>query len=981
MVKRKIQGAGLLVAVLTLVVTVMVVGTASARVGDAGVSSESKSAQPTYIVRMIQNPVVAYEGGIAGYRATAPAKGGKIDSLNADVVKYVGYLKAKHDEKLAKVGGQKIYDYNYSFNGFAAKLNPDQVAKFEADPDVISVEKTRELDLDTATTPTFLGLTANDGLWTKGIKGENVVIGILDTGVWPQSKSFSDRDAAGKLVYQAMPKLHIKCASTETVTDGSWDANLCNKKLVGAQFYCASRGCDTVLEHEFVSPRDYNGHGTHTASTAGGNQGVPTTGAAAVFGTVNGIAPRARISAYKIGWDNGAGSAGANTGDIVAAIDQAVADGVDVINYSFSGTRTNYLDAVEVSYVFAARDGVFVATSAGNSGPDASTVAHISPWLASVAAGTHNRNGTSVVTLGNGATYTGASLTNGVGPAPLVKSTAVGLSGKAADDVRLCFLGSLDPAKVTGKIVQCDRGINARVDKSAAVKEAGGVGMILTNVTTNSLNADLHSVPTVHVDEIARAGIQAYIDSAGASATASFPNATLVLNAPAPDVASFSSRGPSLAGGGDILKPDFMAPGQDILAAVAPPGNAGKDFDLYSGTSMSSPHVAGIGALLTQSHPTWSPAAMRSAIATTADALSRAGLNVPFNTGSGHVRPNLANDPGLVYDAGYTDYLSFLQGQNCQCLPPAFPSIDASDLNQPSIAIGDLAGSQTVTRKLTNVGAAGTYNVTVPALAGYDIAVNPTTLNFTAGQTKSYTVTITRTDAPLNVYRFGSLTWSDGSHSVRSPIVVRPVAIAAPATLTGSGTSGSSSFSVKTGYAGVLNTSVRGLIPATTTAGNVVDDPNNSFSPTGQGITTHPLTIPAGTTYARISLFDEFTDGNDDLDLYVYNGSTPVGASGGGTAAEEVNLVNPPAGNYTIYVHGWQTDGPDANYTLFTWVLGSADAGNATISPASTAAGVGTVIPMTFNWTGLTAGTKYLGSLAYSDGTNSVGTTIVRIDS
>jgi subtilisin family serine protease len=991
--KRKIQGAGLLVAALTLVGVLMVAGTAGARVGDADPDATpvAKSAQPTYIVRMLQNPVVAYEGGIAGLKATAPAKGTKIDSLDADVVKYVGYLKGKHDEKVAKVGAQKIYDYAYSFNGFAAKLNPGQVAKLEADPDVLSIEKTRELALDTATTPAFLGLTSDpDGLWFKGIKGENVVIGILDTGVWPESKSFTDRDAAGKLLYQQMPKLHIKCASTDTVTDGTWDANLCNRKLVGAQFYCASRGCDTVLEHEFVSPRDYNGHGTHTASTAGGNQGVPTTGAAAVFGSVNGIAPRARISAYKIGWDNGAGSAGANTGDVVAAVDQAVADGVDVINYSFSGTQTNYLDAVEIAYLFAGRDGVFVATSAGNSGPTASTVAHISPWLASVAAGTHNRNGTSRVTLGNGAFYDGASLTNGVS-GNVVLATASGLAGADPNQVRQCFSDDgaghpvLDPAKIAGKIVVCERGgaapANARVDKSLAVKNGGGIGMILYNVAVSTLNADLHWVPSVHVNNVDGAAIVAYVNGAGASATASWPNATIVLNAPAPDVASFSSRGPSLAGGGDILKPDFMAPGVDIVASVAPPGNGGKDFDVYSGTSMSSPHVAGIAALLTQAHRNWSPAAMRSAIATTADALSRAGLNVPFNTGSGHVRPNLATDPGLVYDASYSDYLSFLQGQNCQCLPASIPAIDASDLNQPSIAIGDLAGAQTVTRKVTNLGSAATYNVSVAGPAGFTVAVNPTTLSLAAGETKSYTVTITRTDAPFNTYRFGSLTWSDGSHNVRSPIIVRPVALAAPAQLNLSGTSGSTTFTVKTGYAGTLNTAVRGLIPATTTPGHVNDDPANSFSPTGQGVTTHPLTIPAGTTYARISLFDEFTDGEDDLDLYVYLGNTLVGASGGGTAAEEVNLVNPAAGNYTVYVHGWETDGPDANYTLFTWVLGSADAGNATISPASTAAGVGTPVSLTLNWSGLTAGTKYLGSLAYSDGTNSVGRTIVRVDS
>jgi hypothetical protein len=425
-----------------------------------------------------------------------------------------------------------------------------------------------------------------------------------------------------------------------------------------------------------------------------------------------------------------------------------------------------------------------------------------------------------------------------------------------------------------------------------------------------------------------------------------------------------------------------MAPGQDILAAVAPPGNNGKDFDIYSGTSMSSPHVAGIGALLTQAHRNWSPAAMRSAIATTADAVSRVGLNLPFNTGSGHVRPNLATDPGLVYDAGYTDYLSFLQGQNCRCLPPTFPAIDASDLNQPSIAIGDLAGAQTVTRKVTNLGSAGTYNVSVSAPSGFTVAVNPTSLTLGSGQTASYTVEITRAGAPLNTYGFGSLEWSDGTHKVRSPIIVRPVAIAAPAQLVGTGTSGSSAFSVKTGYAGTLNTSVRGLIPATTTAGHVDDDPTNSFSPTGPGVTAHSLTIPAGTTYTRISLFDEFTDGNDDLDVYVYNsGGTRVGASGGGTSAEEVNLVNPAAGSYTIYVHGWETDGPDANYTLFTWVLGSAAEGNATVSPASTPAGVGTTISMTLEWSGLAAGTKYLGSLAYSDGTSTVGTTIVRVDS
>jgi subtilisin family serine protease len=987
-----IRGAGPLAAALALIATLVLAGTASARFGgESEAVATGKSPQGTYIVRMSQNPAVAYTGGIEGLSATAPAKGQKLNRDDTDVVKYYGYLKGKHDEKVAQVGGNKLVDYGYAYNGFAAKLNPDQVAKLEADPEVISVEQTQDVTMDTATTPAFLGLTdATNGLWTKGFKGEGIIIGVLDSGIWPESKSFSDRDASGKLIYQPNPgRWHgRKCNPGE-----QWNASLCNQKLIGAQYYCQVRGCDTVLEHEFISPRDYNGHGTHTASTAGGNEGVPTTGAAEVFGTVNGIAPRARVAAYKIGWDNGAGVAGANTGDVVAAIDDAVGDGVDVINYSFSGTLTNYLDAVEVAYLFAARDGVFVSTSAGNSGPTSQTVAHISPWLASVAAGTHNRNGVSTLTLGNAATYPGGSMTNGIS-GNVVLATASGLAGANPNLVRQCFSDDgaghavLDPAKINGKIVVCERGgaapANARVDKSVAVKNGGGVGVIVANVVAGaSVNADLHSLPAIHVDSAAGSAIAAYVTSAGASATASWPNATIVLNAPAPDVAGFSSRGPSRAGGGDVLKPDFMAPGQDILAAVAPPGNAGKDFDIYSGTSMSSPHVAGIGALLSQIHPNWSAAAMRSAIATTADATSRPGLDLPFNTGSGHVRPNLATNPGLVYDAEYADYLSFLQGQNCACLPASVPAIDASDLNQPSISIGDLAGSQKVTRTVTNVGgSAATYNAAVSAPAGFSVVVSPTTLNVAAGASASYDVTITRNGAPLGSYRFGSLTWSDGSHSVRSPIVVRAVAIAAPAQLNGAGPSGSIPFSVKTGFSpGPLNTAVRGLIPAATQAGHVNDDPNNSFSQSGQGITKHDFVIPAGTTYARVSLFDEFTDGNDDLDLYVYNpANMPVGSSGGGTAAEEVNLVSPAAGTYTVYVHGWQTDGPDANYTLFTWALGSVAAGNATVTPASAPAGIGTTVPLTLDWSGLTAGTKYLGSLAYSDGATPAGTTIVRVD-
>jgi subtilisin family serine protease len=966
--------------------------------------SKARSGEAVYIVQMIDAPVAGYTGGRPGLNATAPGRGQKINPQDADVVRYAGYLDSRHNDAAARVGARKLYDYRYAFNGFSARLTREQVAALRAAPDVIAVEETREVQMETATTPAFLGLTqAGTGLWTRGIKGENVIIGVLDSGVWPENPSFSDRTGVGpngqkgKLAYHQIPGWHGKCASEEE-TDGSFDADLCNQKLIGAQFYCLSRGCDTVLDHEFLSPRDYNGHGTHTASTAGGNEGVATTGSAALFGSVNGIAPRARIAAYKICWDNGAGGCGANTGDSVAAIDQAVIDGVDVLNYSISGTSTNYLDSVEVAFLFAARAGVFVATSAGNSGPTASTVVHISPWLASVAAGTHNRSGEAKVILGNGAEYLGASLTPGVGPASIVLATASGVSGADPNLLRQCFSADpagnpvLDPAKVAGKIVVCERGgalpANARIDKSLAVKNAGGVGVVLYNVAPSSINADLHSLPTVHVDHVAGPAIVLYVNSLGAAATATLTQAVVTQTAAAPDVAAFSSRGPSRAGVGDILKPDFMAPGQDILAAVAPPGNMGKDFDIYSGTSMSSPHVAGIGALLTQAHPDWSPAAMRSAIATTADALSRAGLNLPFNTGSGHVRPNLAENPGIVYDVDHNGYLAFMKGQGLCCAGTTLPAIDASDLNQPSLAVGDLPGVQTLHRTVTNVtSGSATYTAAITAPAGYTVTVSPATLVIPAGGTASFDVTITRTDGPLNTYRFGALTWTDGVHTARSPIVVRPVAIVAPAEVTGTGASGSTSFSIKTGYVGSLSYAKRGLIPSTVLTGTVVDDPTDNFdttNPTGnQGITTHDIIVPAGTSVLRVSMFDEETDGADDIDLYLYrvnadSSLTLVGLSATGTSAEQIQLTNPTAATYRLFVHGWQTDGPDANYSAHAWTLGTADEGNMTVTgpAAATIGGTGTV---DLSWTGLATGQKYLGAILYQEGATTHATTIVRI--
>ncbi len=427
--------------VLAVLAALLVAVPASGLVGGNGSSKDrteaqkSRSSADTYIVQMSDDPVVAYEGGTSGLQATAPASGKKINPGSVEVKKYVAYLDGKHAAAVAIVDGEKYYDYRFSFNGFAAKLSEQQAAKLAGQSGVVSVSKDVLGHVDTSTTPTFLGLDqSGSGLWAKlggpGQAGEDVVVGVVDTGIWPEHPSFSDQKdfvfrtgSSGKrtLAYGPAPSSwYGECQSGE-----QFSQDMCTNKLIGARYYLSGFGHFGIVKDDYKSARDHDGHGSHTASTAAGNYKVQATGAAAPLGKISGMAPRARIAAYKVCWNGDEG--GCASSDSVAAIDQAVADGVDVINFSISGTSTNFLDPVEVAFLFAARAGVFVAASAGNSGPTASTVAHPSPWLTTVAASTHSRASEATLTLGNGATYTGASSNNSPRAGSVVLSTASGL--------------------------------------------------------------------------------------------------------------------------------------------------------------------------------------------------------------------------------------------------------------------------------------------------------------------------------------------------------------------------------------------------------------------------------------------------------------------------------------------------------------------------------------------------------------------------
>jgi hypothetical protein len=457
-------------------------------------------------------------------------------------------------------------------------------------------------------------------------------------------------------------------------------------------------------------------------------------------------------------------------------------------------------------------------------------------------------------------------------------------------------------------------------------------------------------------------------------------------------ITGFSSRGPN-GGAPDIVKPDVAAPGVGILAGetLFPNANAGggQYFQLLSGTSMASPHVAGVFALLKQKHPDWTPAMARSALMTTARRNLRESFGDdsadPFDIGAGFIRPERALDPGLAYDAGFLDYLAFLCGaenqipvvsaSTCDLLVANDFSLDSSDLNLPSIGVADLVGVQTVRRTVTNVdNEKKHYHASVKAPAGIDVEVSPAEIHLKKGESATYEVTFTaKKGAISDAWAFGSLTWQEGGYgqddnndsdaSVRSPIAVRPVRIQAPDQVRAVGEAGTLSIDVRFGYSGNYEVSVDGLRAGDATPDVVADGDANLYF----------FEVLPGTTLARVSLFDEDTGtgaGTDDLDIQIFGpesaGYPFLGQSAGATSEEQFDIVNPEPGIYAVFVIDFLTDPGDTPFTLFNFYLDGNDAGNAVVTAPP--AVLGTTGTVSVDWTGLAPGTRHLGILSHGDG-------------
>lgn len=959
----------------------------------------AEGAARSYIVVMVGDPVVSYEGDIQGLPATRPGRGEKINPASAPVRAYVDHLEANHGRALQAAGAEardKINEYTYALNGFSAILTEREADALRRQTDVLLVMPDELQQKETENSPDFLGLTDRAGPWAMGVEGDGVVVGVIDTGIWPEHPSFADDGSypPPPVTIDDVPG-HPGCDFGNTAQNPDDAPFDCNNKLIGArEFLDTYRAVIGFDPDEYDSARDDDGHGTHTASTAAGNGGVEASIYGISRGIVSGIAPRAHVVAYK-----GLGNLGGFTSDLAAAIDQAVADGVDVINYSIGG-GAGAPGADEIAFLFAADAGVYVATSAGNSGPGAATLGNPGtyPWMTTVGASTQDRTFQGAAVLGNSDTYYGASITGGTGTLPLVDAEDAGDA--------LCNPGALDPNVVSGKVVLCLRGAIARVFKSLAVDVAGGSGMILYNANdSQTQNADNHWVPSVHINNTDGLAIKSYIDSAGASATAEIMGGE-ATPIPAPWMAAFSSRGPNPVAG-DIIKPDITAPGVNILAGASPtpdPGFfPGELFQAIAGTSMSSPHIAGAFALIKQANPDWSAAAARSALMTTAyqDVMKEDGVTPadPFDMGAGHLNIGgvfsraSAFDPGLVYDAGFNDYLGFL----CDVAPQVFANpdatcaaleslgypTDASNLNYPSIGIAELAGTETISRTVTNVtNRRARYSVSVDPPPGYDVQVSPSRLTVRPGEEVSYQVTFTNINAPVGDWRFGSLTWRSGHYSVYSPIAVRGVSIEAPYEITGTGTEGSESFSIKFGYTGAYNATGHGLEAATLTMDNVLQDPDQEFDPSDVAIgaaNAHTFNL-SGAAILRVALPPDSTEPDADLDVFVYdpNGDQVASSTAGGTN-ELVDIVLPEDGVWTVYVHGWSTPGGDSDYTMSSWVVSATPGGSLNIDSAPASATLGSTEQVDVSWSGLATGTEYLGAVAHSDASSILGLTLVSV--
>ncbi|SDS11155.1 S8 family serine peptidase [Jiangella sp. DSM 45060] len=952
------------------------------------------AAPELYIVQLDQPAVPAYDGGIDGLAATGPqARGAEpLDADSRAAQAYAGHLEEEQAELVARIDDEigrapeVAFTYTYALNGIAVELTKDEALAVAELPGVTSVTVDVERELHTDVGPEWIGAPALwDGSGTPaaddtGTKGEGVVVGVIDTGINPANPSFAD-DVPVAEGGDGYDHTNPRGAGTYVgVCDPANPAHIpdwgCNDKLIGAWDFTSVDG---------TNPYDNDGHGSHTASTSAGNQVTATTYSAkgtehefSATRTIKGVAPHANVIAYDA--CNADGCPGSAT---LASINQAIADGVDVVNYSIgspSASPDPWSDTDSVAFLNARAAGVYVASSAGNEGPGAATTGSPGdvPWLTAVGAVQHNRQWQAEVqnlTADGGQTL----------PAIRGQAFSAATSGTfplvdAADlDNPLCLADGF-PAGTdfTGQIVVCDRGENGRVEKGQIVGALGAEGFVLANdeASGTSLNADPHAIPAVHITYDDGVALKAWMASVTGE-QASLSGGLEVISDDLGDImASFSSRGPNRAV--ELISPAVSAPGVDVLAANGVGNEVSWGF--ISGTSMASPHVAGSYALLKALHgDDWSPAEAQSALMTTSVTEVTDNDGTPadwFDMGSGRVDLDVAAMAGLVLDVTPAEYAAADPGEGG----------DVKALNTASMTDRQCLQTCTWTRTVTGTSTgAGTWTVSTDGITdGIAVTVEPSTFTIAEGQDIELTITADVTGAPTDAYQFATvvLTPAEGS---AAPVAHLPVAALPSNGVLPEGididtrrdAGSQESAPIESIEIEDFTATVGGLVPVEEQQLSIVEDSTNTDPYDGNGTQTILVDVPADTARLVAQLSDSTAP---DLDLFVGTGDTPSAAtlvctSATGSAAESCDVGSPEAGTWWILVQNWDasTPGGTDTVTLGTAVV-TAGEGNLTVEgPASQPQGEPFTIRAFYDEDDLDPGETWFGAVALGSSPDSPG--------
>ncbi|CAG0937255.1 partial Minor extracellular protease vpr, partial [Thermoflexales bacterium] len=941
-----------------------------------------------YIVQLADQPLATYQGNLANLPATSLAVTNepKLNMQSPASRLYRRYLGDKQAQFLQAAQRdlnhplEVVYQYHVVFNGLAVTATPVEVTRLLELPGVVSIQRDYWRYPATDTTVGYLGV---DGIWDgagtglPGTKGDGVIVGIIDSGIWPEHPSFAD--------YGAYPPPPAKWQGTCQQPADNSPGYQCNNKLIGVQYflngYITSVG--GAYDGLFHSGRDDNGHGTHVASIVAGNESVSAYIYGVPRGQVSGMAPRAYVASYKaLGPGGGAGS------DLTAAIDKAVADGVDVINYSIVNNTASdpWVDSDAVAFLNAREAGVFVVTAAGNAGPGASTIGSPAnaPWVTSVGAGYFNRLflSTITVTVGTGVVttthvYTGATATPGVTNFDLVDTRGITDTNGHAD-------GSCDAVFPAGMFdwndaVLCDRGGISSAIHGNLIQQSGGGAVVLYNTEDQyDFDSSLHPIPTVVILRSTWVSIKSLIDS--------HPTATLKItfgrgrpvnsHVPQDTVTGFSSRGPNINETTNelinVLKPDVTAPGIHVLAGASPEyvmefgGGTGRYgmqnqlFQVIQGTSLSSAHVAGLGALLKALHSDWSPSEIQSALMLTGLTSNQYEREAsgdstadPFDIGGGRILVANAAQAAFVLDETKADYAA------------ADPELggDPAALNLASLVQTNCLSTCTWVRVITSTRSSGSINWNINT-TGLSLSVEPTNFQLGVGATQRITVTANAGSLGFNNWGFGEVRFSGEGQQLHFTVAARSVAGLAPRSVEIETRRNQGIYQVEdlqSAVSGPLTVTTHSGTPLTV-SGSIAPDPTNAYPYDNLAqVYTTTVNVSPGAKGLDVSITASTAP---DLNMYV---GFDTNGNGHPDASEELcsstfsayrehcslpGLGQPlTPGNYWILVQNWTGSGaPFDDFTLEHAVLLPDGGGGPIQVSASTNVTVGVPYSLTLSW-------------------------------